>query len=124
MAGPQASSQTGNKFGDRYPVPDHNRPVSSVYFNEVKTYATEKYKMQLTKWVAFFGGEPLLWKYLRDEMDKYTFGFPDNQLRWFFAMLEEKYHESETQSSTEVRIEIQQSQTDTEQETKSQESEA
>jgi hypothetical protein len=61
---------------------------------------------------------------LRNEMDKYTFNFPDNQCRWFFSMLEDKYHEQEAKLSAEVCNKIQQSQTDSEQETNSKESEA
>jgi hypothetical protein len=114
MAGPQATSQTKSKFGDRYPVPDHNRPVSTVYFNEVKIYMQEKYLTQLTKWVAFFKSEDIFYTTLRNEMDKYTFNFPDNQCRWFFAMLEEKHYDKqkEEESSAKVRIAISESQED------------
>lgn len=123
MAGPQASSQGRSKFGDRYPVPNHNKPVSTVYFNEVKAYAQEKYHKQLTQWVAFLT-EPVLYRMLRDEMDKYTFGFPDNQCRWFFAMLEEKYHEHEKESGAEVRNQVQQSKEDSKQEAKAEKSQS
>ena len=124
MAGPQATVMQNGKIGDRYPVPDKNRPVSTVYFNEVKEYMKLKYSRQLTKWVVFFETEKAFYKRLRDEMDKYTFNFPDNQCRWFFAMLEERYHEQEAELSAKVRTEIQQSQTDSKQETKSEESQA
>lgn len=86
MAGPQASSQGTRRFSERYPVPDKNKPVSTVYFNEVKEYLQSKYSQQLAQWISVLG-EKAFYKLLRDEMDKYTFTFPDNQCRWFFAFL-------------------------------------
>jgi hypothetical protein len=86
----------------------------------VKEYIKLKYSKQLIQWVAFFGSEKELYRILRDEMDKYAFNFPDNQCRYFFALLEEKY--GEKKSRTQVRTEIQQIPKDPEQETESKES--
>ncbi len=87
MAGPQASKTLAEQMTrgyKHYNVPDHNKPVSATYFNLVKAHMLEKMPEFCAKAIRHFG-ERQWWNVVREEMDKYTFGFEANQALYIYA---------------------------------------
>jgi hypothetical protein len=83
MAGEQASSVSTREFKG-YKVKPHNKPPSSVYFNQVKKYIIERYPTMYAACKERYG-EKEWWEIVYKEMTEYTFDFEDNQARFLYA---------------------------------------
>jgi hypothetical protein len=83
MAGNQASAMSKPTF-TRYEVKPHNKPPSSVYFNQVKKYIIERYPTMYATCKERYG-EKEWWEIVYKEMTEYTFDFEDNQARFLYA---------------------------------------
>ncbi len=94
MAGEQSKAMSVGSYCARknvtidglthYPVPDHNKPVSTHHFNVVKQYLETTMPQFVEHAVKKFG-EKEWWKIVREEMDKYAFGFEGNQALYLYA---------------------------------------
>lgn len=121
MAGNQASVMQVNSYCGRkqvsvegytrYPVPNMNKPPSSVFFNQTKAYFREQWGPTLKLFVSWLGSEEKVFELLKKEMTDYCFGTEANNLTHLYYKYKKEIDEQKAKLGSQVCAEVQPQQT-------------